>query len=456
VSTDQHQAFAEAQHSLSALLRAAAAEPASGAVRRFETPAPVCDGIGWLAAQEDEVKGYWSDRDSLFEVAAVGEADVVKNAGAVDYDRTLAGMRTKLAAAAGNVRYYGGFRFGPPHPKDESWKLFGSARFILPAIEYVRRGAGAALACNVPPGPDGRRVLLDAAARVERLVAPGSDGHRKPGRPVGRMDSPEREGWAESVRHVLDLIGQGRLSKLVLARRSVFGFREPVDTVALLRALQARTEGAFRFCGSHARHVGFVGASPERLYRRDGRSLSAEAVAGTRPRGATPAEDDALGAGLLSSAKEQAEHAFVVDSIRDALAPLCDKMETSGRRELLKLGAVQHLRTRIDAVLKPGVGDALILARLHPTPAVGGHPREAALAEIAALEGFDRGWYAAPVGWVGRETAEFIVALRCGAVWDNRLCLYAGAGIVAGSDPQSEWEEIESKISHFVSVFDEP
>jgi menaquinone-specific isochorismate synthase len=446
--------FEHARSELAGRLRAAAGE--GPGIRRLEARVAPCDAVGWLAAQDDEVKGFWSDRDSTFEVAAVGEADVVKASGSPDHGPVLEAIRGALAGADGRVRYYGGFRFGPPHATDGSWRAFGSARFILPAVELVRHPEGCALACNVRAGPDHPKAFLEAAARVERLVPAGPATVAGPGRPVGRLDTPGRDAWTAAVRHALRLIRGGSLAKLVLARRSVFAFRDPVDAVGLLRALRARAAGAFLFCGSHARHVGFVGASPERLYRRDGRRIAAEAVAGTRPRGGTADEDGALGRGLLASAKDRAEHAFVADSVRAALDPLCEAPVAAGGLELLKLGSVQHLRTRLAGVLRAGVGDAEILRGLHPTPAVGGHPREAALKELAALEPFDRGWYAAPVGWVGADAAEFIVALRCGAAWDNRLCLFAGAGIVEGSEPDAEWDEIESKVGHFVSVFAGP
>ena len=156
---------------------------------------------------------------------------------------------------------------------------------------------------------------------------------------------------------------------------------------------------------------------------------------------------------MLRSEKDKAEHEHVRVGIRETLGPLCDELEIEEGVSEMKLASRRHLVSRVRGTLGEGVTDAEVLRALHPTPAVGGYPRAEALEEIRALERFDRGWYAGPVGWIGADRAEFAVGIRSGLVRRNRLALFSGAGIVAGSVPESEWAEIEQKIGDFTRMF---
>ncbi|HEX8386295.1 MAG TPA: isochorismate synthase, partial [Rubricoccaceae bacterium] len=201
----------------------------------------------------------------------------------------------------------------------------------------------------------------------------------------------------------------------------------------------------------------FVAATPERLFRLDGRRLQTEAVAGTRPRAAHDADDDRLLGELMASEKDGREHAFVRDAIVERLGPLADRVRVDGAPTAMTLALGRHLRTGIEADLAPTTSALDVLRALHPTPAVGGTPREAAREAIGHLEPFDRGLYAGAVGWIGRdaeggEAAEFAVGIRSALVRGRAVSLYSGAGIVAGSDPAAEWAEIEHKIGDFVRV----
>jgi menaquinone-specific isochorismate synthase len=183
--------------------------------------------------------------------------------------------------------------------------------------------------------------------------------------------------------------------------------------------------------------------------------IHTEAIAGTRPRGNDVASDLKLGDELLQSSKDIAEHDYVVQSLVDSLTRLCATSDEKIGRELLKLTNVQHLITRFEGKLKPDIFDGDILSELHPTPAVGGHPRGPAMDLIGELEPFERGWYAAPAGWIGAEAAEFAVGIRSGLLRRNQLHLFSGAGIVSDSQPDREWDEIERKIGNFLSVIDQ-
>jgi menaquinone-specific isochorismate synthase len=268
-----------------------------------------------------------------------------------------------------------------------------------------------------------------------------------------REDSPDLQGWRENVERALSAFSEGRLGKVVLARRAEFGFFGDLDPTLLLESLKATTPGCFHFYAEPESGTAFLGASPERLFRRDGRSVESEAVAGTRPRGVSSAEDDGLRDDLLHSAKDLSEHTYVSKGIREALAPLCEELEIEDCVSEMKLARGRHLRSKVRGTLKDGVTEAGLLDAMHPTPAVGGHPRIEALEQIHALEPFDRGWYAGPVGWIGQEASEFAVGIRSGLVRGQTLALYSGAGIVAGSVPDEEWAEIEQKIGDFTGMF---
>jgi len=257
------------------------------------------------------------------------------------------------------------------------------------------------------------------------------------------------EWWRAAVRAALEAIGAGRLDKVVLAREAAVEAEGQFPRAELLRRLRRRPGGSTYLYASG----GFVGASPELLVRRRGSVAVSRPMAGTVPRGdSAAAEADGL-ARLTGSPKEGVEHRLVVDAVAEGLAKVADRVEV-GRAEVVRLATVAHLATEITAELTGPLPSALELAALlHPTPAVGGSPRDAALAAIAALEPFDRGRYAGPVGWVDHAgDGEWAVALRCADLRGRRAHLIAGAGIVPGSDPDAEWAETEHKLRAMLEV----
>ena len=246
--------------------------------------------------------------------------------------------------------------------------------------------------------------------------------------------------WERAVADAVAAIRAGGLRKVVLARDMFATAAEPIDARVLLRRLASRYPDCFTFACD-----GMVGATPELLVRRAGRQVSALVLGGTAPRGAALAEDEALGSELLASAKNNEEHAYAVVSIRDALRPLCDALDVEARPALLKLPNLQHLGTQVRGTLAE-IGtpkSALALAAaVHPPAAVCGTPTGAALELIRELEHMDRERYAGPVGWVDADgNGEWGIALRCAQLSGRTARLFAGCGIVAGSDPGAELAE---------------
>jgi menaquinone-specific isochorismate synthase len=239
----------------------------------------------------------------------------------------------------------------------------------------------------------------------------------------------------------------GPLNKVVLSRVCEIRYAQKVDVDGALAYLNTAYPDCYRFLFEPRPFHAFYGASPELIVGVNGRSLQTMGLAGSIGRGTTPAEDEALAQELLNSAKNQHEHALVVESIRRRLDPLTSQLDIANQPSILRLGYIHHLFTPIHAILKQANGVLPILQNLHPTPALGGQPRELAMPFISQAEPVPRGWYGAPVGWLNHNLdGAFSVAIRSAITQDRRVWFYAGAGIVADSDPQAEWEETELKF----------
>lgn len=260
----------------------------------------------------------------------------------------------------------------------------------------------------------------------------------------------EEIAWIAAVDRAVRRVRAGDGEKVVLARDRLVSSDTPFDLPRVVARLRARFGSCYTF-----RVDGLIGASPELLIRRDGADIASLVLAGTARRGDTPAEDRRIGAQLQGSAKDLAEHRPAVDSVRATLRPLVDDLHVEDRPHLLRLANVQHLATRVAGRLHTPI-DALSLAMaLHPTAAVGGMPTERALELIAELETIDRARYAGPVGWVDAVgDGEFAIALRCAQFDGSRARLFAGAGIVADSLPESELEETRLKLRAMQAALD--
>jgi menaquinone-specific isochorismate synthase len=258
----------------------------------------------------------------------------------------------------------------------------------------------------------------------------------------GSRSAPD---WERAVATAVGRIKAGQLGKVVLSRDLYAITSADIDTRVLLARLAARYPGCYTFACA-----GLVGATPELLISRQDTEVGSVVLAGTIPRGRDAAEDAALGAHLLGSAKDVAEHEYAVAGVRATLAPLCETLSVDPRPSLLRLANVQHLATRVRGRLAGSGTEHSVLAlvaALHPTGAVCGTPTETAMELIRELEGMDRGRYAGPVGWMDAQgNGEWCIALRCAEIEGSRARLFAGCGIVAGSDPEAELAEAQTKF----------
>jgi salicylate biosynthesis isochorismate synthase/menaquinone-specific isochorismate synthase len=396
----------------------------------------------------------WEQPDRGFALAGLGSATEVVSRGPERF-RDISGacaelLRNRLAdepsglpAGVGPV-WVGGFTFAPAGGRAPHWSSLPPALMVLPEVSLVRVEGRAWLTLSVVgPGTESS----EEGGRVASLRAP-SLPLLDPS-PTGRTDVSSvtpPAAYEAAVAAATERINAGELEKVVLAREVAVEAPAAHDPAALFGALREAFPSCFSFCVGTPQ-AAFVGASPELLVRRTGAGISTVALAGSTRRSADPSVDDHLGEQLLRSEKDRDEHDVVVKRIERSLRRRAVWVQAAAEPELVKVANIQHLATPIHAQLAEPLSAVELAATLHPTPAVGGEPGERALAVIDELEDFDRGWYAAPVGWMdATEDGEFCVAIRSVLLRDRIAHLYAGNGIVGASDPAAELAETEVKL----------
>jgi len=375
-------------------------------------------------------------------------------------------------------RLFGGFSFLERPEPNGSWAAFPPARFVLPGAMLFGGPEGCTLVVQRFAGGD-----AEAEAEAARLVsalreagaASGAFTPAEPLAPAGeRAEERGEEAWTRGVEAVLaaeqaartdagtgagSLAGKsagspttgespgGGLEKAVLARTRDVLLPDPVSIPRLLRFLRHENRQAHVFVFEPEPGSALFGAAPEVLADLRGGRFHATAVAGSAPRGRTTHEEQLFAGGLLASTKDRAEHRMTLEEMVAALGPRLRSLTVPDAPGVLTLARIQHLETPIHGEAAEGEDILGLVEALHPTPAVCGRPREAALAMIRQAEPFERGWYAGPVGWLDASgDGDFVPALRIGVGGGRRWRLYAGAGIVEGSDPHSEWEETALKF----------
>lgn len=403
-----------------------------------------------LAAAESAVSARF-EGSGRFACAQAFAEDVFAHTVALgDYEHFLGGPRFFVAFSFFDER--------------EAGCPFAPATLFLPVWQVgIRNGIGFAVA-NVRVDPES-----DVDALADRLLAAHQRFARDPfDLPTAPKPSREpssftpladtRPAYTEAVRGALRHIADGQVQKLVLARNLTFANQElgSPSPIAILQRLRQRFPQCYAFSFSDASGRSFIGATPERLFTMKEECVCTDAIAGSAARHPDPATDAALGRALLNSAKDKREHQFVIQSVRKALARCGLTLLPSRETRLLELPNVRHLKTPLESAFPKGKErphPLALAASLHPTPAVGGSPREAALDLIRQLEPFPRGLFAGFTGWFDwRGLAEFTVAIRCAELSEKNLTLYAGAGIVEGSDPETETQETSLKLNALLNA----
>jgi menaquinone-specific isochorismate synthase len=348
-------------------------------------------------------------------------------------------------------RFYCSFSFFPQGTG--SGMDFPTASAMLPQWQITRRRSACTLTANLILTPDSSLTpvleqldtRLSQIQKLSQQAWPPTQSHH-PRLSLLQPSPLAREQFKHSVAAAVNHISQRQLQKVVLAHAFDLVRKEPFQTLPSLMALRQRHPDCYVFSINNRQGKTFIGASPERLLSLYRGQLITDALAGSAPRGRNPREDRQLAQRLVNSRKEQGEHRMVVDFLASQLEGLGLRPQYPKSPSLLRLSNIQHLHTPIQAVVSGATHPLHMVEALHPTPAVAGVPTQEAFEQIHAYEQFNRGLYAAPLGWVDTQgNSEFIVGIRSALIDGNWARLYAGAGIVAESDPDREWAEINLK-----------
>ena len=334
-------------------------------------------------------------------------------------------------------RVFGGGAFAPGAATQHPWDRFGDGFVLLPRWTYqVDEQAWLSLALR-----DGEEIDIDGALGTFDALWGSLE------RPIGvipspvsarRIDEVGRDAWTKQVDDIREQIRTGAFEKVVAARHCVVELDTGAGSLDVLKRLEERFAGCTRFAVWRD-GTAFLGATPELLVSRRGHRVSSEALAGSTPHGEA--------ARMMASAKEREEHQLVVSAILRGLEPFCDSLRSDDEPSVRELPNLLHMQTVIEGRLSEPTHVLSLVQALHPTPAVGGVPTADAITWIVENESIHRGWYSAPIGWTDASgDGEFVVALRSGLIRDGKAWVYAGAGIMGDSDPQSEYAETELKM----------
>lgn len=416
---------------------------------------PALIELGALAQGQRNPAFFWEEPDAGFMLVGFGRA----------WEHISAPGRDRIASASTAARrlfenldhmgagpgpkLVGGFSFASheEHAPDgvNRWDDFPAGSLVLPRLTLTRRDRRAWVTAVAPAGAGAEADLHRAvAAAVEGLEPFASETRPGPSHRPGPPDPNGEEAFQSLVKLAVAEVESGKLAKVVAARSAHVG--GAADPWRILDALRRRYPSCVTY-GVFRNDSVFLGASPELLVEVRGRRVASSALAGTVARGGDELSDARLEDHLRHDPKELAEHQYVVQGLRKALNEAGVDVDAPQSLEIVKLANVQHLASPVTGTAPAGTGILDLLAAVHPTPAVAGLPRTAALDWLAENEGLDRGWYAGPVGFVDASLeGSFRVALRCALLRGDRARLFAGAGIVAGSRPERELAETTAKL----------
>ncbi|NTU96315.1 MAG: isochorismate synthase [Chlorobiaceae bacterium] len=410
---------------------------------------------GWLGNQTVFPRIYWMNRENDFAVAGIGSADTIQFDGNGDNASSYRKFDLKISEKNPEARYFGGFRFNNLETQDQIWKEFSSCFLVLPLVQLSFENNAYRLSCHL-----WSEEKNDIGRKISELIKTIDQINPHTGYPSLKLPelvklcyNPDEKNWQDTCRKALETFESGEMEKIALARQTVLEFKNSFSPFLFMLRYPSQKNSIYNFYFEPSENNAFFSFSPERLYRRNNDLLLTEALAGTCSKETINGDSLDVSEILLNSEKDIREHKFVKDMIYHELLEVSSDIQMEENVQVLQLNRLAHLYTRCSAKLKPEFeNDSAVLTTLHPTPAVGGVPREPAMQHIMELEPFSRGWYAAPAGWISRDAAEFSVAIRSALVSGNHAYLYSGAGLVKGSDPLSEWEEVDQKIGDLLAI----
>ena len=361
----------------------------------------------------------------------------------------------KTVAAVGKVRSFSDVNLAQQFIQEHDFPLVGGlqfqgeSQFILPQVLIEQQNSETVVSVFVETDKlDLAKVVLNTFEKMTALLPLNQ-------LTIESVEPKANQGmWCDWVNQALNRIRQGELTKLVLANETVFRIHGELNGKDFLAASQAQNSGCYHFLWADNAQNCFVGSTPERLFARDNRLLFTEALAGTAPVSDNPSENNERANWLLNDEKNLNENWLVVEDISQNISHLVEQI-TVDDVALKSLRKVQHLIRKMQAKLTALCTDADLLKAIHPTAAVSGLPQQQAKKALTEIETFDRSWYAGTLGLMTQNLSEFCVTIRSAFIEENQVRVFAGAGIVEGSQPVEEWLEIERKAAGLISLFAE-
>ena len=409
---------------------------------------------------------YWKDPNNELFIAGAGTACKLQSF--VNKENRFRDIKDKWAeimesAIVNGIRAekgtgplcFGGFSFSSNSAEaNTTWNKFGSYLFYIPKFLITETEYGTFLTSSLylKPKSSEREIFQFIEDRDVFLSMTASEQKEMPN--IINRNEHLVEEWKQAIVRSVEDIKEGQMEKIVLARELSLQFEDEVPSQTVLENLMIQQSGSFIF-GLESGNDCFIGASPERLVKKEGSIVFSACLAGSTPRSEDEETDRALGNDLLNDEKNRSEHQFVVNMIRQAMEEHCIEINIPDEPVLMKLKNIQHLYTPVNCVSMPGTSVLDFVEMLHPTPALGGSPRNIAMDKIEQYEGMDRGFYAAPIGWMDiYGNGDFSVGIRSGLLQKDRAVLYAGCGIVEKSDPESEYMETQVKFKPMLSALE--
>jgi len=371
---------------------------------------------------------YWQDKEQQQTIVCLGKIEECQH----------------IPSPSQQASYFGGLAF---QQHGQQWTDFPDVRFIRPALEFKLESQVMTLTCHF----NGKYQIDQMIAYITRLQPPTTLSNIR-NKVNTRIDSPNKRQWADLVERAIEY--KALIPKVVLSRQTELNCTNAINHIDLLNQWQQANPSSFHFSFQFSEEHAFIGCSPERLFKREHQSLVTEALAGTINRGRNEREDKLLLQSLLTDKKIDRENYLVQEFIISNLKQLKAQV-TNKETYVMQLQHVQHLCVPINATLTLQTTDSQLLYRLHPTPAVGGSPKQPALQFIDDNEPYRRGWYAGTVGYLRKDNSDFSVAIRCALVSQKKVKLFAGAGIVTGSIASQEWQELDNKIETILEIIND-
>ena len=424
-------------------------------VEKVEKGDPLCfyeNGKEWYKGE----RFYFKDRDGERTIAGLGSVQTIQSAKAERFEDVEAQWDALMECASVHNPYdiygtgpvaFGGFSFDPLRPQGEEWSRFAPSFFYVPELMMTFYGGETYVTVNMVCEDAESSRLFDRIEKRKQAILSNMKLPSEREAVLMELRAGDTQTWKSSVQAAVNQIEMDdELKKVVLARKATAAFDGTISSDRILRRLDEGQPESFVF-SIEAMDSCFLGASPERLVKKRAQTVLTTCLAGSTARGTTEEEDEKLALALLHDGKNRIEHDYVVQMIREEMQSMCERVTVPDAPVVMKVRDIQHLYTPVVGEANKEDSILRFVETLHPTPALGGLPSEKALGVIRELEEMDRGFYAAPVGWMDyRKNGEFAVAIRSGLIVQNEAFLYAGCGVVPESIPETELEETNMKL----------